>query len=320
MKTLTLAAAAIAILAGTSAFGQAPSNYPTRQVRIVANSTPGASIDISARLVASWLEKRLKQPFVVENKPGGNGTIGANEVVRSEPDGYTLLVAASSIEYADLTIKELPYDWRKDIKPVAKIAGAGLMLTVASSVPAKNLAEFVAYAKARPGALNQGNAGSLHPVMEEVKSLLGIEIQNVMYKGGAPVTAALASDEIQLAFLGTFQTLALEKLGKARAIAFTSDKRDTRFPSIPTIAESGFPGFNGGFWIGLFVRTSVPAAIVDRLNAEVNAMNKDPASLKVYESQGYETYDARPDQIRAQMLDEAARAAKAFTKAGVKPE
>jgi tripartite-type tricarboxylate transporter receptor subunit TctC len=312
-----LVAGTIAALGATTALAQ---SYPSRPVTIVANSAPGASIDISARVVANWAEKHLRQPFVVENRPGANGNIGANAVLQAKPDGYTLLVASDSLVTTHLVVKDTPYAWQRDFIPIAKIAGSGLVMTVSNAVPVKNLTEFVAYGKANPGKLNQGLSGSVNAVMEEVKSMLGIQVTNVMYKGGAPVTAALASGEVQLGFMGIFQAIPLREQGKVTLVAYTSGRRHPRLPDVPTVAEQGYPGYNGGFFIGLFAPAGTPKDVVDVLNRQVNAMNKDADTLARYDKQGYETYDVTPAAMREELVDIDKRATKVFAAIGVKPQ
>jgi tripartite-type tricarboxylate transporter receptor subunit TctC len=306
-----------ALLAAATALAQP---YPSRSIRIVANSAPGASIDISARILANWLGTRLKQSAVVENRPGGGGTIGGEAVVKSPADGYTLLVASHNTSYNNLFVKDISYEWTKDLVPIAKIAGSGYAITVPLAVPARTLAEFVAYAKANPGKLNHGLAGSNVPEMEDVKMRLGLQVERVMYKGGAPLTQAISVNEVQLMFAGVFQGIQLRDSGKARVLAYTGLRRHASLPDVPALSELGFPNYEAGFWIGVFAPGATPAEIVTKLNAEVNEMNRAPDTLKRYEAQGYEAYSVTPAEMRAEMLELRRRASGIVAALGIKPE
>ena len=321
--TKTAAIAVLAMTAGMvfSAHAQnRASDYPNRPVKVVAASAPGASIDITSRMVAAWLQGRLKQPFVVENRPGAGGVIGTEIVVKSPPDGYTLLGYAPGLSYQTLFIKNVPYDWTKDITPIGIMAGSGYAVTISSVVPARNLGEFIAYAKANPGKLNNGLAGGLVPEIEEMKAKLGVQIENIMYKGGAPAVTALSAGEVQLMFAGIFQALPMVQGGKAKVLAYTGLKRHHAMPDVPTLAESGFPGYSAGFWLGLFGPGGLPAELAQKLNREIREMNQNPETLDRYKAQGYEVYDVTPEGTRETMLDFSRRAQIVVQRLGIKPE
>jgi tripartite-type tricarboxylate transporter receptor subunit TctC len=309
-------AAGLSVAAG--AFAQ--SGYPNRTVRIIAGSAPGASIDITSRLAAQWLQTRLKQPFVVENRPGGSGTIATDAVAKSAPDGHTLLVYAHSLATQRLFVKNVPYDWTRDITPIAYIAGSGYAMIISAAIPPRNLAEFVAYAKANPGKLNHGSAGGVEPSMEEVKNRLGVDLTMVGYKGGAPLTAAISAGEVQLMFGGSFQGVQLLQSGKGRVIAYTGLSRHYSLPDVPTLTELGYAMPAAGFWLGLFAPAGLPADITGLLNREVREMNKAPETLERYRAQGYEVHDMSPEQVRQELLDTERRAIAIVQKLGIKPE
>jgi tripartite-type tricarboxylate transporter receptor subunit TctC len=243
-------------------------------------------------------------------------------VVKSPPDGHVLLVGSHGISYQSSFFKDTPYDWQKDIAPVAKIAGSGYAMMVHSSVPAKTLADFVAWVKANPGKLNHGLAGSYTPEMEDMKSKMGVTglIVHVMYKGGAPLTQAITVGEVHLMFGGVFQAVPLAQSGKIRILAYTGHARHAAMPDVPTSAEAGFPGAEGGFWLGMYAPAATPVPVIARLNAEINAMNRDPATLEIYRKQGYETWTVTPAQMRAEMLDLQKNAASVVKLLGIKPE
>jgi len=302
-------------LAGTAA---AQSAYPSRPVRLIAASAAGGSIDLLARTTAQWLQPRLKQPFLVENRPGAQGLVATDMVIKAPADGLTLLVYAHTIVTQQHLLKESTYDWRRDITPIAKIAGSGLVLIISSNIPPKTLGEFIAFAKANPGKLNIALAGGVNPDASEIEDKLGIELTPVMYKGGAPATAAIAAGESHFLLGGSYQAVALIQGGKARAIAYTGLKRHYSLPDVPTLSESGFPGYSAGFWVGLFGPAGLPPEITGVLNREIREMNKAPETLERYRSQGYEAYDLTPQELRQEMLDYDSRTSAIITKLGLK--
>jgi len=308
------------LAASSGANGQSERDYPRKSVRILVSFSPGATVDITTRLASKFLQERLKQPFIVENRPGAGGLIGAQELARATPDGYTLLACANNTFYAHLTTKNVNFDWRKDLTPIARMVGGGLMLSVHASVPVRTLAEFVTYAKANPGKLNLADAGTLNPVTEEIKSMLGINLTSITYKGGAPAFQALMTGESQVQVLGLYQAIALEEQGKGRALVYTSIPRHPKMPHVPTLSESGFPGYTGGFWTGFVAPGGTPTGIVRTLNLAINALNKDPEMVKFYEKNGYDTYDDTPAQMQATIENEVQRFTKVFANLGVMPQ
>jgi tripartite-type tricarboxylate transporter receptor subunit TctC len=315
-----VAVAILAALLPGAAEAQKADEYPNKAIRIIAASTPGASIDIISRIAGNWLQTRWKQSVIVENRPGAFGVIAADVVAKSPPDGYTLLVYATSLAYQASLVKNVPYDWTRDITPVAMLAGSGYVMIVPADLPVKSLAEFIAYAKANPGKLNHGIAAGIDPDMEETKTRLGVQLQSIMYKGGAPLLAAIGSGEVQLMFGGVFQAVAMMQSGKARAIAYTGPKRAPALPDVPTLVESGYPGFTSGFQLAMFGPGGMPADIVAKLNHEISEMNKAPDTLERYKGLGYDAYDVSPDVMRTNLLEYGKRSAATFQRVGIKPE
>jgi tripartite-type tricarboxylate transporter receptor subunit TctC len=305
MSTLVriLLAAAVAAFASASLAQPKGSDYPSRPIKIIVPLAPGASTDINARLLGSWLEGRLKQPVVVENRPGGATIIGTDAVVKSPPDGYTLLVAAHNVGYLSVTTRSTTIT-NKDLTPIGIIAGSGYVLIASTTVPAKTLAELVAYSKANPGKLNYGIAGGTAlPELEELRLKIGLDLTPVQYKGGAQVVQAVQAGEIHFFPGGIFQAIQLANEGKARALAYTERNRHRAIPDVPTVGESrvGVPDFDAHFWIGLLGPAGMPRDIVTRLNREVLEMVQAPEILGKLRNLGYNTYPISPDEMRTEM-------------------
>lgn len=261
-----------AALCTASAWGQA---YPNRPVRIIVPSGTGGP-DLVARVVAAQLSEQLGQTFVVENKPGANGIIGADLVAKAVPDGYTLMVYSSGLVINPAIHKKLPYDTEKDFIPVTNLTSSGgLFIAIHPSVPAQTLQEFLAFAR-KPGShlsySSPGVGNTWHLAMEVFNALAGTKIQHVPYKGGGPATAALAAGEVQAMVASPAPLLPHFKSGRVRVLAYTENKRHPQAPEVPTTAEAGLPAYNvDGGWFGMFAPANTPAPIVDKLYQEVKA-------------------------------------------------
>ncbi len=243
--------------------------YPAKSVRMVVPFAAGAgSNDIMARLIAQKLTDGYGQQFVVDNRPGASGIIGTDIVAKAQPDGYTLLMMSLTFTVNPSLFSKLPYDTIKDLTPVTMVASAPLMLVVNPSVPAKSVAEFIAYAKANPGKLNFGSGGpgtTPHLAGEMLKTMAGIQVTHIPYKGGAPALADLVGGQIQFMCENIPGTLPFAKAGKLRALAVTDLKRSPLLPELPTLDESGLKGYQIVGWNGLFVPAGTPLAIVNKL-------------------------------------------------------
>jgi len=245
--------------------------YPSRPVRIVVGTAPGGAADIFARLIGNWLSNRLGQPFVVENHTGAGGVVGAEMVLRSPADGYTLFLAISS---ASIVVKSLPdgLNFVRDSAPIAMLVQEPIILSVHPSLPAKSLPEFVAYAKANPGKLSMASPGigtTPHIAGELFKIMVGVDMIHVPYRGGAPALTDLAGGQVQLAFMGPAVSMGLVKSGKIRALAVTSDTRAAVLPDLPTIGEF-VPGYEASNWFGLVAPKNTAPDIIDKLNKLIN--------------------------------------------------
>jgi tripartite-type tricarboxylate transporter receptor subunit TctC len=271
---LHLAAGAGALPAGSRlVWAQA---YPTRPVRIIVPFPAGQATDTIARLMGQSLSERLGQPFVIENRTGAGGNIGTESVVRATPDGYTLLLVGLSNAMNATLYKKLNFNFIREIAPVASIGGGPYVMVVNPSVPAKTVAEFIAYAKANPGKINMGSSGSgsvSHVFGERFKTMTGINLVHVPYRGG--YVPDLLSGQVQVVF-GTITThIQYIRSGMLRALAVTTATRSDVLPDIPTLAEF-VPGYEASQWYGLGAPKDTPAEVIDKLNKEINAVAADP--------------------------------------------
>ncbi len=280
MFARTLAGLLFGMAIGLGAGPAQAEDYPSRTVKIIVPTPPGGPVDVVARLVANYLSNALKQGVVVENKPGAGNTIGSKEAAQAEPDGYTLLYSSSSgLVLAPMLHKDAGYDPLTSYVPIAPVAESSNILVVNPSVPAKSVQELVAYAKANPGKVNfsSGGIGVLpHLIGEMFKARAGIDIVHVPYRGGGPSINDVVAGQVQMTFEGTSVLLPLIKAGKLRALAVTSAKRIPELPELPTMIESGFPGFSSTSWTGLLAPAHTPPAVVAKLNAQINAGLKAP--------------------------------------------
>ncbi len=279
------AAAFVIVLAGTAG----AQTFPSQTVRIVIPFPPGGAVDTTARLIQPALEKALGQPVVIDNRPGAAGLIGTDHVAKSVPDGHTLLFVASTHTVNSAVRVKLPYDPHKDLAPVVQVAKNPLVILVNPGVQAKSLKELVALAKAAPGKLNYGSPGVAsqpHMIMELFKLRAGIDMQHVPFKGGAPAAMATIAGDVQATLLAPQTSLANVQAGKLRALATGGLEREPEFPDLPTIAESGYPGFEAIQWFGLFAPGKTPQAVIERLNAEINKVIRDPGLIAKMKAQG----------------------------------
>jgi len=249
----------------------AQADYPARPVKVIVPSPPGGGTDILARVLAQHFSKALGQPFVVENKPGAGNMIGIESVARSPGDGYTLLVTASTLALNSVLYKKVPYDPVRDFAPITLAATAPNVLVVNPALPAKSLAEFVALAKAKPGALSYGTPGigtSPHLSMELLKSMAGIDLQHVPYRGTAAAVTDVIGGQIAATFANALTAKPHVDSGRVRALAVSGPSRVEAFPTVPTVAEAGVPGYEAMQWYGMVAPAGTPPQIIARLHAE----------------------------------------------------
>jgi len=280
---LVFAAASAAMLGPAGA-----DTYPSRPVKIIVPFGAGGPTDVFVRELAVELEKSLHEPFVIENRPGAGTTIGTDYVAKSNPDGYTLLMASGTQTVNETLYKNKPYHLLRDLVPIAPMEENGLVLVVNPSVPAKNLSELLALAKAKPGTLNFGSSGpgsNYHMAAELLKNLTGINIVHVPYKGSTGMRVDILSGQIQMLFDSIPTMAAYIKAGKVRALGTTGSKRSPILPDVPTIAET-VPGFEFTQWVGFMAPKGTPAPIVDTLNKTIGEILSRPAVKEAWEKQG----------------------------------
>ena len=242
-----------------------------------------------ARLVAPYLERALGQPFIIDNRPAASGIVGTDATAKATPDGYTLLMVASSFTVIPATHQKVPYDAQRDLAPIVMVAKNALLFLVNPKVPAKSLAEFVTLAKADPGKFNYASPGAAtqtHLVVELFSQRAGIKLQHIPYRGGAPAMTAMVAGDTQFTAISTLLSLPQIQSAALRAIASGSLTRDPQLPDLPTVAEQGFPGFEAIQWIGLLTTAGTPTEIIERLNAEVNRALRDPDLIAKFAQQG----------------------------------
>ncbi len=297
-------------------------SYPSRPVRMVVGFPPGQTGDISARLLGQWLSDRLGQSFVIENRPGAASSIATELVVRAPPDGYTLLWVVTS-NYINATLKtNLPYDFIRDIEPVASSTRSTLVAVVNNSVPVKTVPELISYAKANPGKLNMASGGignSTHLAGELFKMMTGIEMFHVPYRGSAPALTDLVSGQVQVMFDLTPSSIGYIRAGQLRALAVTTATRSGALPDLPTIGEF-VPGYEASAAGGIGAPKGTPVAIIQRLNTEINAALADPDVKARYASLGSVPNPSSPADFGKLIVDETAKWSKVIKFAGVKSE
>jgi len=313
----------VASIAPAMAEAQSPAQYPARPVRIVVPQSPGASTDTTARLIAQKLTGALGQTVLVDNRPGAGSVIGTEVVAKATPDGHTLLVVASSITLNPILHKNLTWDPVRDFAPITQLSSFPNILIVHPAVPAKTVKELIALAKAKPGALNYGSAGTAtgtHLSAELFKHMTGTDMVHVPYKGGGAAIPALMGGQVQLMFGTTVSALPHVRAGKLRALAVTSPKRSPSAPDVPTIAESGVPGYDHTPWNGFLAPAQTPRAIIARLNEETARILHSPDTKAVFMNEGAEPVGNKPEEFGAIIKSEIAKWGKVIQAAGIRAD
>ena len=290
-------------------------------MRIIVPFAPGGITDSTARLVAPKIQEAIGQPVIVENKLGAGGTIATDYVAKSAPDGHTLLMGSPAAQTLLQFVQKVSYDGLKDFAPVTSVNTYPIVLMVHPSVPAQNVRELIALAKAQPGKLNFAGAGGLTQFAGEIfKYMAAVDMVYVPYKGGAPATAAVAAGDAQVTFANYSDALAYMKSGRLRPLGISSGRRFAQSPEVPTIAEAGVPGYQVDSWNGLFAPAGTPADIVNRVAAAVQQGYKDPALRKRMEDMGSEPVGDSPSEFRAFVQSELQKWSNFVKQSGIKVE
>jgi tripartite-type tricarboxylate transporter receptor subunit TctC len=319
-QVLHLAASAAALPA-VSRFAKAQS-YPTRPVRIVVGFTAGGSTDIGARLIGQWLQDRLGQPFLIENRPGAGTNIATESVVRAPPDGYTLLMIGPSSAVNATLYDKLSFVFLRDIAPVASLIRQPQIMLANPSLAAKTVPELIAYAKANPGKITMASAGigsTGHLVGEFFKLTTGVNLVHVPYRGAGPALTDLLGGQILMSFAGLSGSIEYIRSGKLRALAVTTATRSEALPDVPTVSES-VPGFEAGDWLGMGAPRNTPPEIIDRLNREIAAALTDPKIKARFADLGGTATALTPAEFGKLIADETEKWAKVIRAANIRPE
>jgi tripartite-type tricarboxylate transporter receptor subunit TctC len=317
LPKLGLAAAALAGLmlpAGAQ-------DYPTKPVRIIVPFAAGGPADVFSRQLAQYLSESLKQSFVVEDQPGAGSIIGTNAVAHAAPDGYTLLAMSNTHTTNESLVPNKPFALMRDFVPVSPINYSDLVMVVHPSVPAKDLKEFIALAKSKPGGLNYASSGTgtpYHMAGELFKSMSGTDIQHVPYRGSSGARNDVLGGQVQMMFDAITTMAPNVQAGQVRALATTGEKRSTVLPDVPTVAEAGVPGYEATIWLGIMAPKGTPQAIVDKLNAEIRKVINAPAVKEMWAKQGAVPMNMTPAEFGAYLEKDIVKWANVVKTANIK--
>ena len=321
MKAIHACLAALLLVAAPAV---AQTSYPQNTIRILVGFPAGTAPDVAARVIADKMAPSLGKPVVIENVSGASGNIACDKVAKSPPDGYTLVMCGNgSLIAAPSLYDKLPYDPVKDFAPISRIFVATNILVVHPDVPAKSVAELVALAKAKPGELTYGHAGagtSQHLAGELFKSMVKVDIRPIAYRGSTAIVPDLLAGRISIGFTNIVNAMPLVKDGRLRAFAVSSSKRSALVPELPTLAESGFPGYEAVPWFGLMAPAGTPQAIIDRLHAETVKALAFPDARAALVNQGLDVIGGTPAEFAAVIRSETPYWAKVIKEAGIKAE
>jgi len=324
MRSMRAFALAITLL--LSAVLAAPvvaQDYPNRPIRIVVPFAPGGAVDLVARVIGQALSERMKQPVIIENKPGASSNIGMETVAKAPADGYTLLMASNGIATNNALFADLAFDGRRDFAPVARIGYAPLVFVVPASSPYQTLAALIADAKAHPGKLTYGSAGngtSGHLTGELFKSAAGIDALHVPYKGGAPAITDLLGERLSFMPINPLEVLPHLKAQKLRALAVASERRAPYLPDVPTATEAGLRGFDATVWWGMVAPAKTPSVVVARLSDDVNAALHDPTVAKRLEDLGVVITPQTPEEFGRFIAAQTELWSRVVRTAGIRPD
>jgi tripartite-type tricarboxylate transporter receptor subunit TctC len=312
--------AAVLATAASLAWGQA---YPTKPVRIIVPFAAGGPADLYARVVGEKLQASLGQSFVVENRPGGGAIIGTDAVAKSAPDGYTLLMMSNTHTVNESLFAEKPYVLLRDLVPVAPVNYSDLVMVVHPSVPANNLAEFLALAKSKPRGLNYASSGPgtpYHMAGELFKAMAGVDIVHVPYKGSAGARTDMLGGQVQMMFDAITTMAPNVRAGKLKALGTSGKVRSTVLPEVPTLSEAGVPGYDAVIWLGFMAPAGTPRPIIDKLNAEITRATNAPEMKDAWAKQGAIAMSMSPDEFGRFMREDIEKWARIVKISGAKPD
>jgi tripartite-type tricarboxylate transporter receptor subunit TctC len=312
--------ALLPLILGTPALAQ---SYPEKTVTMVAPFPAGGSVDLVARAIAREMSEIWKQPVIVSNRPGASGNIGAEQVVRAAPDGYTLLMGTTALASSPAVYPKLGYDVTRDLAPVSLVVTMTNVLVVHPSIPAASVKELIALAKARPGTLNSASAGvgsSNHLALVLFNMMSGTNVSHVPYKGAAPAVIDVMGGHVAMTFVPIAAALPPVRSGKLRALGVTAAKRSMELPNLPTIAEAGVPGYDASGWNALLAPRATPRDIVLKVNAAVTESLGAPKVKEILASSGADAAATSPEGLARFLQSEIAKWGKVVRTAGIKPE
>jgi tripartite-type tricarboxylate transporter receptor subunit TctC len=296
---------ALSLISPPNLFAQ---TYPTKPIRLIVPFAPGGGTDVTARYMGTRLSEKIGQPVVVDNRPAASGVVGADLVAKATPDGHTLLVVSVTFVISAALQKGLPYDGVRDFAPITLLISAPLGLLVHPSVPAKTVKELIAHAKANSGKLNYGSSGAgsiAHLATELLDNMAGVNMTHIPYKGVAAYTAAQLGNEIQVGLTNLFSTASLWKSGRLRLLAHSGSRRIDTLPEVPTISESGVPGYDATIWYGFMAPAKTPRQVVLKLHREIVAIAHAPDAHQLFVSQGNEVVANTPEEFAQVIRREA---------------
>ena len=314
------------VLAIAALLGALPSraqDYPSRTIRFIVPFGAGGPTDVFTRAIAEELRKELNQPYMLDNRPGAGTIIGTAEAARAAPDGYTLLMVSATQTTVETLSPNKPYKLMRDFVPVASLMNSELVMVVHSSVPANNLAEFIALAKAKPGTLNYASSGigsNYHMAAELVKNLAGIDIVHVPYKGSTGARNDIIAGQVDMMFDSVPTMTPMIETGRVKPLGTSGRVRSSALPNVPTLAEAGIPGYEATIWLGVMAPAGTPQAIVDRLNTEIGKILARPDIAAAWRAQGANPMIMKPDAFGGYMQSEIERWAKVIKANGIKSD
>jgi tripartite-type tricarboxylate transporter receptor subunit TctC len=320
MRNVFISAPVVCALISCAASAQ---NYPVKPVRVVVSFPPGSGADIVARTVTPRLTEAYGQQFIVDNRAGASGNLGSELAAHAVPDGYTLLFTPASVASSQALYKKLGYNLQKDLEPISMIASAPFVLVVHPSLPVKTVKDLIAMAKARPGQLlyaSTGNGGSPHLAAELFKMQAKIDIVHIPYKGTPPAVTDLIAGQVSMMFANTLSVLPYVNSGRLHALAISSAKRSAAAPALPTIAETGMPGFEASTWFGMLAPTGTPRDILARLNSEIRKVVQTKSVADALIAQGADPIGSTAEEFQARIKSDIDKWTRTIKAAGVQAE